>query len=254
MNLFDLTGKVCIVTGGNGGIGLAYAKGLLKAGAQVAIWGRSAEKNKTALQALDTLGGTAASFIADLTDEDQAKAAFDATLAHFGKVDICFANAGGAGKQGLFHKWSTEEWQQILDLNLNSVVHTYKLVIKHLIDREAPGKLIVTSSIAALMGTGYAAGYGTTKAAVMGLTRSLAIELGRNGIQVNAILPGFVETEMSVKTPPEFQEGVVRRSASGKMGTLNQLEGVAVFLASSHSDFMTGQGIVLDGGHSIFPM
>ena len=254
MNLFDLTGKVCIVTGGNGGIGLAYAKGLLKAGAQVAIWGRSAEKNKTALQALDILGGTAASFIADLTDEGQAKAAFDATLAHFGKVDICFANAGGAGKQGLFHKWSTEEWQQILDLNLNSVVHTYKLVIKHLIDREAPGKLIVTSSIAALMGTGYAAGYGTTKAAVMGLTRSLAIELGRNGIQVNAILPGFVETEMSVKTPPEFQEGVVRRSASSKMGTLNQLEGVAVFLASGHSDFMTGQGIVLDGGHSIFPM
>jgi NAD(P)-dependent dehydrogenase (short-subunit alcohol dehydrogenase family) len=254
MNLFDLTGKVCIVTGGNGGLGLAYAKGLLKAGAQVAIWGRNAEKNTKALQSVDSLGGKAASFIADLTDEAQTKTAFDATLAHFGKVDVCFANAGGAGKQGLFHKWSSEEWQQILDLNLNSVVHTYKLVIGHLIDREAPGKLIVTSSIAALMGTGYAAGYGTTKAAVMGLTRSLAIELGRNNIQVNAILPGFVETEMSVQTPPEFKEGVYRRAASGKMGTLDQLEGVAVFLASSHSDFMTGQGIVLDGGHSIFPM
>jgi NAD(P)-dependent dehydrogenase (short-subunit alcohol dehydrogenase family) len=254
MSLFDLTEKVCIVTGGNGGIGLAYAKGLLKAGAQVAIWGRNDEKNKTALQTLESLGGTAAAFTADLTDEVQTKAAFDATLAHFGKVDVCFANAGGAGKQGLFHKWSTEEWQQILDLNLNSVVHTYKLVIAHLIDREAPGKLIVTSSIAALMGTGYAAGYGTTKAAVMGLTRSLAIELGRNGIQVNAILPGFVKTEMSVQTPSAFQEGVYRRAASGQMGTLDQLEGVAVFLASSHSDFMTGQGIVLDGGHSIFPM
>ena len=254
MNLFDLTGKVCIVTGGNGGIGLAYAKGLLKAGAQVAIWGRNAEKNKTALQTLDVLDGTAATFIADLTDENQTKEAFDATLSHFGKVDVCFANAGGAGKQGLFHKWSTEEWQQILDLNLNSVVHTYKLVIAHLIDRGAPGKLIVTSSIAALMGTGYATGYGTTKSAVMGLTRSLAVELGRNGIQVNAILPGFVETEMSVETPPAFKEGVYRRAASGQMGTLDQLEGVAVFLASRHSDFMTGQGIVLDGGHSIFPM
>lgn len=104
------------------------------------------------------------------------------------------------------------------------------------------------------MGTGYATGYGTTKAAVMGLTRSLAVELGRNNIQVNAILPGFVATEMSVQTPPEFKESVYRRAASGKMGTLDQLEGVAVFLASSHSDFMTGQGIVMDGGHSIFPM
>lgn len=104
-----------------------------------------------------------------------------------------------------------------------------------------------------MVGSGYAVGYSATKAAVLGLTRSLAVELGRNNIQVNAILPGFIETEMTSNAPAVFTEGVTRRSVSGKFGTLEQMEGVAVFLASSSSDFITGQNIVMDGGHTIFP-
>jgi NAD(P)-dependent dehydrogenase (short-subunit alcohol dehydrogenase family) len=254
MNLFDLSGQVAIVTGGNSGVGLAFAKGLVKSGAKVAIWGRNAEKNAHAIQQLEDLGGDVASFICDVTDAKQAQKACLETIAHFGKIDICFANAGGSGKQGLFHKTLLEDWHSLIDLNLNSVVNTYQPVIAHLVGRKMGGKLIVTSSEAALIGTGYAAGYATTKAAVMGLTRALAIELGRNNIQVNAILPGFIETEMSVETPPAFQEAALRRSASGKIGTLEQMEGIAVFLASKHSDYITGQGIVMDGGHSIFPM
>ncbi len=254
MNLFNLDDKVAIVTGGNGGVGLAFAKGLVKAGAKVAIWGRNAAKNQEAIEQLQNLGGDVASFICDVTDENQTQKAFDETVNHFGKVDICFANAGGSGKQGMLHKTSNADWNAVVNLNLNSVVNTYKPVIAHLIERKAGGKLIVTSSIAAVLGTGYAAGYATTKAAVLGLTRALAIELGRNNIQVNAILPGFIETEMSLQTPPAFQEAARRRNASGKIGTLEQMEGVAVFLASKHSDFMTGQGIILDGGHSIHPM
>jgi NAD(P)-dependent dehydrogenase (short-subunit alcohol dehydrogenase family) len=254
MNLFDLSGQVAIVTGGNSGVGLAFAKGLVKSGAKVAIWGRNAEKNAHAIQQLEDLGGDVASFICDVTDAQQAQKACSETIAHFGKIDICFANAGGSGKQGLFHKTPLEDWHNIVDLNLNSVVNTYQPVIAHLVGRKMGGKLIVTSSEAALIGTGYAAGYATTKAAVMGLTRALAIELGRNNIQVNAILPGFIETEMSVETPPAFQEAALRRSASGRIGTLEQMEGIAVFLASKHSDYITGQGIVMDGGHSIFPM
>jgi NAD(P)-dependent dehydrogenase (short-subunit alcohol dehydrogenase family) len=123
-----------------------------------------------------------------------------------------------------------------------------------LIERKSGGKLIVTSSIASLMGMGYAAGYATTKAAVMGLTRALAIELGRNNIQVNAILPGYVETDLSLDTPQNFKDSVKRRAANGQIGTLEQMEGIAVFLASKHSDFITGQGIVMDGGHTIHPM
>jgi NAD(P)-dependent dehydrogenase (short-subunit alcohol dehydrogenase family) len=254
MNLFDLTEQVAIISGGNSGIGLAYAKGLVKAGAKVAIWGRNEAKNAEASQILRDLGGDVEAFSCDVVREDQCLATFEQTLKRFGKVDICFANAGGAGVQGSFLKIKTEEWQSILDLNLNSVVFTYRPVIAHLIGRQAPGKLIVTSSIAALMGTGLATGYATTKSAVLGLTRALAIELGRNNIQVNAVLPGYIATEMSASIPIKLHEAILRRSANQTMGTLEQMEGVAVFLASKHSDFMTGQGLVLDGGHTIFPM
>jgi NAD(P)-dependent dehydrogenase (short-subunit alcohol dehydrogenase family) len=254
MNLFDLTGQVAMITGGNSGLGLAFAKGLIKSGAKVAIWGRNADKNAQALGVLQDLGGEATAFECDVTDPQSVQNAFEHTLAHFGKVDICFANVGGSGKQGMLHKTSLTDWKAVIDLNLNSVVNTYQPVIAHLIERKSGGKLIVTSSEAALLGTAYAVAYATTKAAVLGLTRALAIELGRNNIQVNAILPGFIETEMSLGTPSDFQEAARRRSASGKIGTLEQMEGIAVFLASKHSDYITGQGIVMDGGHSIFPM
>ena len=252
--MFNLSEKVAVITGGNSGIGLAFAKGLVKSGASVAIWGRNEAKNAEAIKQLQDLGGNVAAFICDVTDENQCQIALEATISHFGKVDICFANAGGSGKQGLFHKTSSKDWNAAIDLNLTSVVNTFRPVIAHLIDRKAGGKLIVTSSVAGLMGMGYAAGYGTTKAAVLGLTRALAVELGRNNIQVNAILPGYIETEMSLNSPQAFKDAVARRSVSGKIGTLEQMEGIAVFLASKYSDFMTGQSIVLDGGHTIHPM
>ena len=254
MEFFNLKGKVALVTGGNGGIGLAYAKGLVKAGAKVAIWGRNTSKNTTAVETLKSLGGDAKDFVCDITDANQVDTAFKATMKHFGQVDICFANAGGGGPAGMLHSLSDEKWKSLLDLNLNSVVYTYRKVITQLLERKAPGKLIVTSSVAGLVGTGFSAGYGTTKAAVLGLTRALAVELGRNGIQVNAILPGFIETEMTADAPAQFKEAMTRRNVARKYGTLAQMEGIAVFLASSASDFMTGQNIVLDGGYTIHPM
>lgn len=254
MELFSLKGKVALVTGGNGGLGLAYARGLVKAGAKVAIWGRNTTKNEVALKELTEMGGDVAAFVCDVTDTKEVDTAFAKTMEHFRQIDICFANAGGGGPTGMLHQLKDKAWQGVLDLNLNSVVYTYRKVIAQLIERKAPGKLIVTSSIAGLMGMGYASGYATTKAAVLGLTRALAVELGRNNIQVNAILPGYIETEMSIKTPPHFKEAVVRRNVSGKIGTLKDMEGIAVFLASSASDFMTGQNIILDGGHTIHPM
>jgi NAD(P)-dependent dehydrogenase (short-subunit alcohol dehydrogenase family) len=253
-NIFNLTGKIGIITGGNSGIGLAYAKGLVKSGAKVAIWGRNPEKNKEAIEVLRALGGDIEAFICDVTNETECLKTFEETLSRFGKIDFCFANAGGSGKAGMLHKTSSEDWNAVIDLNLNSVVNTCKPVINHLIEQKNGGKLIVTSSVAAHLGMGYATGYATTKAAVMGLTRALAIELGRYDIQVNAVLPGYIETEMSVNTPVAFREATRRRSANGKNGTLEQMEGIAVFLASSHSDFMTGQGVILDGGHTIHPM
>ncbi len=254
MELFSLKGKVALVTGGNGGIGLAYARGLVKAGAKVAIWGRNTTKNEVAIKELTEMGGDVAAFVCDVTDSEKVDTAFAETMAHFGQVDICFANAGGGGPRGMLHQIEDAAWQGVLDLNLNSVVYTYRKVITQLLERKAAGKLIVTSSVAGLIGTGFAAGYSTTKSAVIGLTRALAVELGRNNIQVNAILPGYVETEMSLNTSDAFKAAVVRRSVSGKIGTLADMEGIAVYLASSASNFMTGQSVILDGGHMVHPM
>ena len=254
MDFFNLKGKVALVTGGNGGIGLAYAKGLVKAGAKVAIWGRNTTKNAAAIDTLNSLGGDVKDFVCDITDVQQIDTAFEATMKHFGQVDICFANAGSSGTPGMLHSTTDESWQRLIDINLNSVAYTYRKVIAQLLERKAPGKLIVTSSVAALVGTSVSAGYGTTKAAVLGLTRSMAVELGKYGIQANAILPGFIETEMTEEAPDFFKDAMMRRNVAGKFGTLEQMEGVAVFLASSASDFMTGQNLVMDGGYTIFPM
>lgn len=252
--IFDLTGHVALITGGNGGLGLAMGKGLVKAGASVAIWGRNAEKNAAAVAALEAIGGTAQAFACDVTDRRSCADAFAATIAHFGKIDSCFANAGGSGARGPFHQLSPDDWQDAIGLNITSVVSTFQLAAAHWIERKAPGKLIVTSSIAAVLGLAMATPYSTTKAAVEGLIRALAIEYGRAGIQANAILPGFIETEMSTDTPQYFQDGCKRRAASGKIGQLEDMEGVAVFLASRESKFMTGQCLILDGGHTIFPL
>lgn len=252
--MFDLSGDVALVTGGNGGVGLAFGRGLIKSGAKVAIWGRNPEKNAQAVAELTALGGEVAAFSCDVTDESQIASAFEDTIERFGKVDSCFANAGGGGYRGFSHKTNRQSWLDTIDLNLMSVVQTWAPITAHLMQRGEGGRLIVTSSIAAIMGTGGAAGYSTTKAAVLGLVQALAVELGQAGIRVNAILPGFIETEMSLNTSQAFQDSARRRSAIGRIGTLEDMEGVAVFLASQHSDFMTGQGIVMDGGHTIFPM
>ena len=253
MSLFDLTGHVSIITGGNGGLGLAMAKGLAKANARVAIWGRNASKNAAALRELQALDADAEAFECDVTDRNAVNEAFAATVARFDRIDSCFANAGGSGRRGAFHELSIDDWNATIELNLTSVVNTFQPVIAYLLSRKAPGKLIITSSEAALLGMPMSAGYSTTKAAVAALARSLAIELGRANIQVNAILPGFIETEMSLNTPQFFQDAARRRTASGEAGKLEDMEGIAVYLASRHSNFMTGQAIVLDGGHSIHP-
>ena len=251
--MFDLSGHVALVTGGNGGLGLAMAKGLVKAGASVSIWGRNARKNSEAVAALSALGGDAEAFACEVTDGAQVEAAFAATLARFGKIDSCFANAGGSGPTSMLHQLSAAQWGAVMDLNLNSVVLTYQLAIAHMLERKQGGKLIATSSVAANLGMPLHAGYSTTKAALLGLTRSLAIELGRANIQVNAILPGYIATEMSLDTSQAFQDAAKRRSAAGEVGRLEDMEGIAVYLASRESRFMTGQGLVIDGGQSIFP-
>jgi NAD(P)-dependent dehydrogenase (short-subunit alcohol dehydrogenase family) len=222
--IFDLSGHTALVTGGNGGLGLAMAKGLVKAGASIAIWGRNGAKNAAAVAELTALGGTVEAFACDVTDPAACATAFVSTIERFGSIHSCFANAGGSGARGPFHTLSTQDWQQSTDLNVSSVVDTFKLAIAHWLERKTPGKLIVTSSVAAVVGLPMATPYCATKAAVEGLVRGLAIEYGRAGIQANAILPGFIETEMSLDTPQYFQDGAKRRAASGEIGRLEDME------------------------------
>lgn len=249
---FDLSGHVAVVTGGNTGLGLGMARGLAKAGANVAIWGRKADRNDAAAAEIARLGVDAAGFVCDVTKPDAVAKAMAATLERFGKIDSCFANAGGSGVVKPFAELSPEEWQYAVDLNLNSVVNTFQAAIRQYLSQGSGGKLVVTSSIAALLGIP-GGGYSATKAAVSGLIRSLAVEFAPAGIQANAILPGFIETEMSLNTPQAFQDACLRRTPSGKLGTLEDMEGIAVFLASGQSDLVTGQTIVIDGGQSVYP-
>ena len=252
--MFDLTNHVAVITGGNGGIGLAFGRGLAKAGASIAIWGRNPDKNQKAVEELRQLGAKAEAFQMDVTQTDDIQRAFEQTLEHFGKIDSCFANAGGSGVRGYLHQTSEENWNQVMDLNVNSVANTFKPVIEHMLASQRPGKLVITSSAAAKLGTGFGASYATSKAAVVGLARSLAVELGPNNIQVNALLPGYVETDFVTDTPQAFKDATQRRSCLPRRAQAEDMEGVAVFLASKESDFMTGHALVMDGGHTIHPM
>ncbi len=250
--MFDLTGHVAVVTGGNAGLGLGMASGLAKAGAKVAIWGRNLERNEAAMEQLAQLGTEAASFACDVTVPEQVDEAMAHTLERFGRLDSCFANAGGSGVRGTLLSQTTADWQTTMNLNFHSVVSTFRAAARHM-TQHGGGRLVATSSLAALIGLP-GGGYSASKAAVSGLVRMLAIELGAAGITVNAILPGYIETEMSLDTPPVFRQACDRRTVSGKIGTVDDMEGIAVFLASQHSRLMTGQSIVLDGGFSIFPL
>lgn len=251
--LFDLTGHTALVTGGNGGIGQAYARGLLRSGASVAIWGRNEDKNARALEELRLISPNVHAFACDVADPDATNIAFAKTQEALGAIHSCFANAGGAGHQGSFAKTTNEQWEDGWAMNVGSVINTYRPFVRALMEQELPGKLIVTSSIAATIGTGFAASYATTKAAVMGLTRALAVELGPAGITANALLPGYVESDLTASQDESFTKMALRRSTIQRLGTVEDMEGIAVFLASRHSDYMNGQGIIMDGGHTIFP-
>ena len=170
--MFDLSDHVALITGGNGGLGLAMARGIVKAGGSVAIWGRNADKNAAAVAELTAMGGTTAAFACDVTDRASCETAFAGTLDRFGKIDSCFANAGGSGVRGPFHRLTEQDWATTNALNVDSVITSFQLAITHWLERKSGGKLIVTSSIAGLMGVPQSGGYCMTKAAVQGLIRS----------------------------------------------------------------------------------
>ena len=250
-NPFDLTGSVALVTGGNGGLGRSMALGFANAGAAVAIFGRNERKNAAVLTELEAAGGRALALRVDMTNDSERDAAFAEVEKTLGPVHILVNNAGlGVFKPALTE--TREGWIETLDINLTSMFLMSKTAALSMLKRKA-GKIINIASMYSLFGSGVVPAYSASKGAVVQLTKSLAIEFAPHNIQVNAIVPGFFETEMTapIKSMPLYQE-VIHRTPAGRWGNPDECAGAAVFLAAAGSDYVTGASLVVDGGYSIF--
>jgi NAD(P)-dependent dehydrogenase (short-subunit alcohol dehydrogenase family) len=259
MAAFDLSGRVAIVTGGNGGIGLGMAEALARAGCAVSIWGRNTEKNRLALGQLVGLEGPSAAQHCDVTDPGSIATAFNATLDRFGRVDGCFANAGiGGGGRQAFVDRTQEDWRRMFATNLDGVFHVFQVVLRHMLDRATSGdrfgRLVATSSLASIFGTARNEHYAATKAALNALSRALAVEHARFGVTVNAILPGWINSEMTagLMANDRFVANVLPRIPLRRFGEPADFGGIAVYLMSSASAYHTADCFVIDGGYSAF--
>ena len=251
MELFDLHGKVALVTGGNGGIGLGIARGLAQAGADVAIAGRNAAKHSAAVDALAGLGGRAIGIIADVTNADDVRRMVAETTEQLGGVDILIANAGMNLRKAP-QDYTLQEWHQIVNANLTSVFACCQAVYPEM-QRRGGGKIVTIGSMTSLFGFDVAAAYAAAKGGVVQLTQSLAMAWAKDHIQVNSILPGWIDTDLTKgarRAVSGLQERVVERTPAGRWGQPDDLAGAAVFFSSRASDYVTGTALPVDGGFS----
>lgn len=250
--MFDLTGKVALVTGGNGGIGLGMAQGLAKAGARVIVAARNAQKSAAAVESLKALGSDSFALALDVTDEASVQKAFDEVAARCGRLDILVNNAGTTVRKPV-DQLALAEWHQVMDTNLTSAFLCSRAAHPHL-KAAGGGKIINIGSMMSIFGAPYAPAYAASKAGIVQLTKSTALSWAADQIQVNAILPGWFETELTdgARTQiPGLYERVKARAAAGRWGQPSDIAGTAVFLASAASDYVTGTAIPVDGGFSI---
>ena len=248
MNLFDLKGKTALVTGGNGGIGLGMAQGLAAAGATVAIAGRDPAKNSSAVKAL---GDKAIALEADLKDETSCRAMVDEAATRLGRLDILVNNAGMNVRKRP-EEYSLDEWKLVMDTNLTSAFVAAQAAYPHF-KRASGGKIVNIGSMMSIFGASFVAPYGASKGGIVQLTRALACAWAKDNIQVNAVLPGWIDTAMTQRARKDIaglHENVLRRTPAGRWGEPRDLSGIAVFLCSAASDFVTGSAIPVDGGYS----
>jgi NAD(P)-dependent dehydrogenase (short-subunit alcohol dehydrogenase family) len=256
---FDLTGKVALITGGNGGIGLGFAEALARAGASICIWGTNADKNAAAQESLADIGeGQVLAQVVDVADPDAVDKAFADSLASLGRIDGCFANAGVAGAAKSVFDIDPEEWRRVMSINLDGAFYTLRRAARHMVERaeggDPGGRLVGTASLAALSGAARAEHYGATKGALVSMMRALAVELARHGITANAVLPGWVETEMTAQvfSWDRFRDGVLPRIPVRRWGQPADFGGIAVYLMSDASAYHTGDSVLIDGGYWVF--
>jgi 2-dehydro-3-deoxy-D-gluconate 5-dehydrogenase len=251
MSMFDLTGRVALVTGGNGGIGLGMARGLAVAGATVVVAARNRDKSLTAVAELEGLGAKADFVPVDLASPPSCRAAIGEAIARHSRLDILVNNAGMSIRKPP-ETYTVEEWRQVIETNLTGAFVLCQAA-HPVMGRQGGGKVINIGSMMSIFGGAYAAPYSSSKGAIVQMTKSLATAWARDNIQVNAVLPGWIDTELTRDARaqvPGLNERVLARTPAGRWGVPGDLSGIAVFLGSAASDFVTGAAIPVDGGYA----
>ncbi len=255
---FDLTGKVAVITGGNGGIGLGMAEGLAQAGAEVSIWGTNPDKNARALERLEGHGTRVSALRCDVTAEHEVARCLEETLAYHGRVDGCFANAGIGGRGTAFDEISAEEWHQVTSVNLDGAFHTFKHAARHMRERagdgDPGGRLVGTASLAAVSGQPRGEHYAATKGGLVAMIKALAVEYARYGVTAHTILPGWIETTMTANAfgNPKFVDNVMKRIPARRWGRPDDFAAIAVYIMSDASGYHTADTFLIDGGYFTF--
>ena len=251
MSPFDLKGRVALVTGGNGGIGLGMARGLAQAGAAIAVAGRNLEKSQAAAAELGAKGVKTAVVTVDVTDEMSCRKMVDTTMAQLGRLDILINNAGiNIRKQP--QDYTLAEWRLVIESNLSSAFICSHAAYPHMKSAGA-GKIINIGSMMSIFGASFAPAYAASKGGIVQLSRALATAWAKDNIQVNAVLPGWIDTDLTKRARAEvsgLNSMVLMRTPARRWGMPDDMSGIAVFLASPASDFVTGTAIPVDGGYA----
>jgi NAD(P)-dependent dehydrogenase (short-subunit alcohol dehydrogenase family) len=250
----SLEGRTALVTGGNGGIGLGMASAMGREGAQIVIWGRNEAKNAAALQRLQGEGTIAHALVCDVADGDAIAECWAQSVALAGgRIDAVFANAGTHAAGKAFHELSLDAWRRVMNVNLDSIVLLFQHSIRHMLDNGG-GSLVAVSSTSAIHGPERNEAYAASKTALLGLVRALAVGYARNGIRVNALVPGWTRTELSEPAYnwEVFRKATTQRTPVRRWADPDEMGPAAVFLADPAQTFHTGQTLIVDGGYTVF--